>query len=114
MRHTSSSWWTYRQKRMANAQTHGIDVRWGRLRLKSLSFGLPPEGVAAKVTVTAAGKPIPSTSALLDGRVAIELGGEVILGPGGNPWRWRSLRPEQLPLRCPPPGSRRPRGWWPR
>jgi uncharacterized protein (DUF608 family) len=78
----AEGWGTFSQSRSGDAQTEKIEVRWGKLRLRSLAFQPPPGKNVAKVAVTAGGKPVESTHSIEKGRIVVELRGEVALKEG--------------------------------
>ena len=75
----AEGWGTFAQKRDSRMQRERIELRWGRLSLKSLAFVVPQEFRPLKVSVTAAGKPVESDHKLKDGRVEIILSKELTI-----------------------------------
>ncbi len=55
---SAEGWGTIGQKRDSRQQTDRIEVRWGKLAVKTLAFELPEGTKAAQVTVTVAGRPV--------------------------------------------------------
>ncbi len=79
---SAEGWGTFSQKRTWNAQKETIEVKWGRLRLKTLRFA-PPDGARpARVTVTSRGRAVPSTFQADGGHVTITLAAETIIQAG--------------------------------
>jgi hypothetical protein len=78
----AEGWGTFSQKRKGKTQLEQIDVRWGRLRLKSLAFAVPENFRKVKVSITATGKPIEVDYVLNDGRLDIILKKDLILSEG--------------------------------
>jgi uncharacterized protein (DUF608 family) len=78
----AEGWGTFSQKRDGKTQSDRIEVRWGKLRVKTLALSLPAGATAATVKLTAAGKDVPVTQTLKDGRLEITLGQEVALTEG--------------------------------
>jgi len=78
----AEGWGLFSQKREGNAQTHRIELRWGKLRLKTLAFAVPEALKSPKVSVTAAGKPVRATHTLDSGRLLISLAEQVTVGEG--------------------------------
>jgi non-lysosomal glucosylceramidase len=78
----AEGWGTFTQKRTGKTQIEEIEVRWGRLRLKSLAFAVPQKLRRVKVNVTATGRPVPVDYALNDGRLDIILRKELVLSEG--------------------------------
>jgi hypothetical protein len=60
-------------------QHEQIDLRWGRLRLKSLAFAVPQGWKTTQTTIRMDDSSVNCTSALRDGRLEIELAHEVSL-----------------------------------
>ncbi|MBN1343027.1 MAG: hypothetical protein JXQ73_10130 [Phycisphaerae bacterium] len=79
---TAEGWGTFEQKRSGESRQDRITVRWGKLRLRSLSFEPPGKPAAPKVTVQVDGKPLSSKSKLEDGRLLITLGEAIVLERG--------------------------------
>lgn len=78
----AEGWGTFSQKRNGKTQIEQIEIRWGRLRLKSLAFTVPDNLRRVKVNITAAGKPVEVDYALNDGRLDIILKKELVLSEG--------------------------------
>jgi len=75
----AEGWGTFAQKRDGRIQRERIELRWGRLSLKSLAFVVPEEFRPLKVSLTAAGKPVESDHKLKDRRVEIILSKELTI-----------------------------------
>jgi len=69
----AQGWGTFSQKRDGLEQRARIELRWGRLALKSLSFVVPESFGRVKVEVTAADSPVAATHNLQDGRLDVRL-----------------------------------------
>jgi len=78
----AEGWGTFHQKRDAAGLRAGLEVRWGRLRLRTLVLELPEGAKVAAVDVTAAGAPIRATHQVEGGRVTITLGAETVVPAG--------------------------------
>jgi len=78
----AGAWGSFSQKRQAEAQTEQIEVCWGRLNLKTLSFAVPQDFRPAGVSVTAQGQPVEFSYQLRETRVEITLKKEVVLSEG--------------------------------
>ncbi len=78
----AEGWGTFSQKRKGKTQIEEIEIRWGKLRLKSLAFAVSDNLRRIKVSVTVAGKPIAVDYALNDGRLDIILKKDLILSEG--------------------------------
>ena len=75
----AEGWGTFAQKRQGKTQREEIEVRWGRLRLKSLAFAIPENFRSVKVLVTVAGRPVKIDHTLKDGRLDITLKKRLVL-----------------------------------
>jgi len=64
---SAEGWGTIRQKREGKTQMNRIDVKWGKLAVKTLAFELPEDGKAGQVAVTVAGQRV-AAEAKQDGR----------------------------------------------
>ncbi len=78
----AEGWGTFEQKRNASSQREKIDLKWGRLRLKSLAFELPKGFNVDGVTVKVMGKTISNSHSLKDRRLSIQLDEETTLSKG--------------------------------
>jgi uncharacterized protein (DUF608 family) len=78
----AEGWGTFSQKRDADTQRSVIDLKHGRLRLRTLALQAPENAAAAKVTVTAAGKEIAATPVTEKGRLQLTLAADVSLEAG--------------------------------
>ncbi len=79
----AEGWGSFSQTRSGGAvQREKIEVKWGRLRVRTLAFAVPEGATPARVTVTAAGKAVEAKHAFEDGRVRIDLGEEVAVKEG--------------------------------
>ena len=81
----AEGWGSLVQKRNGKTQTNRIEVKYGRLRAKTLLFELPQDAGEPKVTVTAAGKNVAADAKQDGARVTLTLakpveveGGEAI------------------------------------
>ncbi|HUT35303.1 MAG TPA: GH116 family glycosyl hydrolase [Planctomycetota bacterium] len=78
----AEGWGLFTQKRQGNVQANRIEVRWGKLRLKTLALAVREGLKTPTVAVTVAGKPVEASSSVKDGRLLITLAGELMLGEG--------------------------------
>jgi uncharacterized protein (DUF608 family) len=69
----AKGWGVLTQRRKGNRQTESIEVRYGRLRLKSLVFQIPAETNSITVTVSHDTQQIPATHEINHGRVTVTL-----------------------------------------
>ncbi|MBI4607311.1 MAG: hypothetical protein HY721_35545 [Planctomycetes bacterium] len=80
----AEGWGTFTQTRSGGAQREKIEVRWGKLRLKSLAFAVPRESPPRSVVVSTAGRTLAAAVTTEEGRLGIELGAEVTLLEGDS------------------------------
>ncbi|MHC4088574.1 MAG: hypothetical protein ACYSU5_25715 [Planctomycetota bacterium] len=78
----AEGWGTFTQKRNRKTQIEEIEVRWGKLSLKSLAFAVPENFRKVKVSVTAAGRPVKIDYKREDDRLEITLKNELVLSEG--------------------------------
>ena len=78
----AEGWGTYSQRREGSRQTHKIAIRWGRLRLRSLAFGIPSGVEPKQVEVTLRGKRFDAELSRAGGQARIRLGGAVGVAAG--------------------------------
>jgi uncharacterized protein (DUF608 family) len=78
----AEGWGTIAQKREQDRQQQRIEVKWGKLRIKTLAFEVPAGRKINGARVTAAGRPLPAAHAQDQGRIAIRLDDEVTLTAG--------------------------------
>lgn len=79
---TAEGWGTFSQKREGGGQQDAIEVKWGKLRLRTLAFALPETAAPKTVRVTAAGAEAACKHRVEDGRIVIELAAEAVLEAG--------------------------------
>jgi non-lysosomal glucosylceramidase len=79
---TAEGWGTFSQQSEISNLKSQIQVRWGRLRLRTLSLGLRPGFRPTKVAVTLAGKQLPAALAVNAGKAGIKLGEALVLNEG--------------------------------
>lgn len=75
----AEGWGLFTQKRVGAAQTNRIEVRWGKLRLKSLALAVPEALKAPTVMATVAGKPVGAAAQVAGGRLVLTLSEELSL-----------------------------------
>jgi non-lysosomal glucosylceramidase len=78
----ADGWGTFSQTRDGAAQRQRIDVKWGKLRVRTLAFELAAGKTPAKVTVMTGGKPVEANHTADGNRVRIEFAGDVTLREG--------------------------------
>jgi non-lysosomal glucosylceramidase len=72
----------FTQKRKAGEQTDRIEVKHGKLEIKSMVFELRPDAMASKVLVKIAGKTVEVKHSLENGVITIELPSRITLRQG--------------------------------
>lgn len=79
----AEGWGTFAQERDGETQAAHIEVRWGRLRARSMAFAVPGVWPRAWVEVTKDGIEFPARCRMdAQGRVTIELEQELVLAAG--------------------------------
>jgi uncharacterized protein (DUF608 family) len=80
----AEGWGSLSQSRTGRTQTNEIAVRWGRLRLSTVSLELPEHAVLREATVTASGRPVPVATAQEGRRVTVTAARVAELAAGGT------------------------------
>jgi len=75
----AEGWGLFRQRRQANQQMERIEVRYGKLRVRSLVFELPEGAKPTEVTVTLGGRPVAATFSTSGREIRIQLKEPMIL-----------------------------------
>ena len=75
----AEGWGTYSQASDGGKLKAAVDLRWGKLRLRTLAVALPEPKQPGAVTVSVNGKTVPSTYNVEGQRLAIALGEDVHL-----------------------------------
>ena len=78
----AEGWGLFTQKRAGRTQTERLDVRYGKLRVRTLLFELPENAKPTKVSVAVGGRAIRSAHKLKDAALTISLPAEVTVGKG--------------------------------
>lgn len=78
----AEGWGSFSQTRKDAMQQETIELRWGRLALKTLSFAVPQAWKAARVEIQLNDKTLSGKTLVSDGRVAIELDKSATLAQG--------------------------------
>ncbi len=76
----AGAWGTFAQTVAGGTLKATVDVKWGRLRLRTLA--LAAQAAPASVRATAAGRVVAATSEWKDGRVLLTFATDVAVGPG--------------------------------
>lgn len=79
---TAEGWGSFQQRREGAVQRERIELKWGRLLLRTLAFTIPEAVKPGKVTVQVAGKPVGSRFTAEKGRVRITLAAETLVKAG--------------------------------
>ena len=79
---TAEGWGTFSQKSAGAGLTARIEMKSGQLHLKTLALQPVGQAKPTQVTMTVAGKTVPATLALADGKAQISLGAGVVLKEG--------------------------------
>ena len=74
---SAAGWGTFSQNRDRNTQTESIELKWGKLRLKTLAFDLPDNCKAGSISVKCAGKTIKANYEMKNNRIVIDLQNDV-------------------------------------
>ena len=80
----AEGWGAFTQKRTGGGQRNTVEMKWGKLRLRTLAFGLAEGAKPASATVTAAGKNVPATLKIESGRAQLALSEEIVLQEGAT------------------------------
>jgi hypothetical protein len=78
----AEGWGTFSQRRDAASQSESIELKWGRLRVRTLAFTTHPGTTATRLSVNAAGKPVEAALKTAGNRVVITLTADLIIGAG--------------------------------
>ncbi|MBP7053085.1 MAG: hypothetical protein KBE65_18930 [Phycisphaerae bacterium] len=78
----AEGWGSFAQTRQDNVQRETIELRWGRLTLKSLAFSAPDTWTTARVAIRVNDKEISHRDLISRGRLTIELNDSQTLSPG--------------------------------
>jgi hypothetical protein len=79
---TAEGWGVFQQERDGQTQRDQIELRWGRLRLKTLAFSVPDNCGPGVVCVSAAGQFVRASFTADKGRVTVILEDEILLQQG--------------------------------
>jgi len=79
---TAEGWGTFSQQRDAAGQRDAIELKWGKLRLRSLAFALAEKANPKSVRVTANGAEVACKHRVENGKVVIDLAAEAVIQAG--------------------------------
>jgi hypothetical protein len=80
----AEGWGTFSQERDGRTQREKLDVRWGRVRLRSLAFELAADARPTKVTMRLGDHAVAATHALTANRCTVTLKSELTVPQGGS------------------------------
>lgn len=78
----ADGWGTFSQQRDAKSQRETLELKWGKLRLRTLAFELPIKAQLKSAQVTLGRVELPATHRLDGNRVVIDLASEATLNAG--------------------------------
>jgi hypothetical protein len=78
----AEGWGTFAQKREGRTQRATVDLKYGRLRLRTLQIALPESGQPKSVAVRLGGQPAAAGHSLDGRRLTLTLGAETVIEPG--------------------------------
>jgi uncharacterized protein (DUF608 family) len=78
----TEGWGTFTQKRGASSQHESIELKWGRLRLRTLRFALPPGASFDRVTAAVSGTGLAASLTRNGARADIQLAADLALNAG--------------------------------
>jgi hypothetical protein len=78
----AEGWGTFTQKQEGVSQQDTLELKFGRLRLRTLRFALPENLLATQVRVTIGGRAVDATLRTEEGRVTVRLNTELTLSAG--------------------------------
>ena len=79
---TAEGWGSFAQRCQAGEQQETIELRWGKLRLKSLAFALVGKAAPAQLRVAAGGVEVAAKHRVANGTITVELAAETTLRAG--------------------------------
>ncbi|MEN6578871.1 MAG: GH116 family glycosyl hydrolase, partial [Phycisphaerales bacterium] len=77
----AEGWGSFAQTRKENVQREQIELRWGRLNLKTLAFAIPADWTTANLTIRLNDKDISNKTLFRAGRIEIEMNESQTLSP---------------------------------
>jgi uncharacterized protein (DUF608 family) len=78
----AEGWGLFTQRRAEGRQTQRIEIKRGRLAVKTLIFELPAEAASAAVSVAIGDKPVKCSHTLKDGRLTVSLDSPATVNEG--------------------------------
>jgi non-lysosomal glucosylceramidase len=80
----AEGWGTFAQQITGNALTASLSLKWGQLRLKTLTLELPAAAGGMTVDVSLGGLPVPASFTRDGGRVRVTFASEVVIPVGAT------------------------------
>jgi uncharacterized protein (DUF608 family) len=80
----AEGWGTYSQKRDGATQQATLEVRWGQLRLRTLTLELPAGARPAQVSVRLGDRIVAATQTIKETRCTVSLASEITVPEGGS------------------------------
>ena len=77
----AEGWGAFSQKREPTALRARVELRWGRMHLKTLALAIPEKAQPRQVSVKVAGATVGAGHGVADGRLTITLASETVLEP---------------------------------
>ena len=78
----AEGWGTFTQRRQGQIQRETVELKFGRLRLRTMAFDLPAPAQVKSATVALSGKPLAAVCRIASGRVTVELESPVVILAG--------------------------------
>jgi uncharacterized protein (DUF608 family) len=80
----AEGWGSFRQERSAAAQTHSLELKWGRLQLRSFGGELAPDRRLSRVTARLDSQPVPVTARQTDRHVEASFADRLLINAGAR------------------------------
>ena len=80
---TAEGWGTFEQKREGTRQVETLTLRYGQLRLATLSFAVPENRPASKVQVSLNGAPLEASLSMSEARALMTISRQTTIATGG-------------------------------
>lgn len=78
----AEGWGTFTQSRCRSRQTARIEIKWGRLRIRSISLGVPDSWQNVSVRVRARGAPVESQCSRRENKLTVRFGRDIMIEKG--------------------------------
>jgi hypothetical protein len=80
----AEGWGTFTQERKANEQQDTLQLKWGKLRVAELAFGLPAGAEKAQASLEIGNARAEAKARVADGKIVITLEPALNLAPGST------------------------------